>query len=521
MGYGSRRSGQPCLDVALAFLCAVAFLYSADSGAYAMAALLISLVGVAWESRGEPRALRSYALALLWLAGFLPVLIIAINAMMARPLDFLFWKNSLAILAGYRWMEASSMSKAGKIHLLVSLLAGGIVFLVRGVSARHRNLGIVARPGFLLSAFLFAFVTMQSGLVRSDWGHIVVAVYVMIFFTGSVLFSFSSRAASALAVLFAVASSSLFGEPPNLIPRIRQNYSQVRDPLIECSPGSRDFDRVCYPEEWARILATTSSYLQQRSSRGDYIAVFPYQTIFGIASRLNVAGGVMQSYLVSGEYLSRVDIAGLERVTAPAGVYLSDGKYCEQIDGVTSFTRSPEVWLWMFQHYRSEQEIFPGIFGLRRDDSNAARIAMRLQPLTVAKRSYPIRTRRFQVDLGDPGWPAENVDFLRLRLTVHYSFWWRSRKPARLMLDIERADLSHAQKAFIVKPNGSSEVWFYPWDDAELSQYFNPDVNQWRLGPRPAITHLRLLVMPLDWVSVQPDTIEVQSADAVRVSMNR
>lgn len=229
----------------------------------------------------------------------------------------------------------------------------------------------------------------------------------------------------------------------------------------------------------------------------------------------------MQSYLVSGEYLSRVDIAGLERVTAPAGVYLSDGKYCEQIDGVTSFTRSPQVWLWMFQHYRSEQEIFPGIFGLRRDDSNAVRIAMRLHPLTVAKRSYPIRTRRFQVDLGDPGWPAENVDFLRLRLTVHYSFWWRSRKPARLMLDIERADLSHAQKAFIVKPNGSSEVWFYPWDDAELSQYFNPDVNQWRLGPRPAITHLRLLVMPLDWVSVQPDTIEVQAADAVRVSMNR
>ena len=231
---GAGAQASPAWDVALGFCAPWRFSIPQTTGAYAMAALLISLAGVAWESRGEPRALRSYALALLWLAGFLPVLIIAINAIMARPLDFLFWKNSLAILAGYRWIEASSMSKAGKVHLLVSLLAGGIVFLVRGVSARHRNLGIVARPGFLLSAFLFAFVTMQSGLVRSDWGHIVVAVYVMIFFTGSVLFSFSSRAASALAVLFAVASSSLFGEPPNLIPRIRQNYSQVRDPLIEC-----------------------------------------------------------------------------------------------------------------------------------------------------------------------------------------------------------------------------------------------------------------------------------------------
>ncbi len=145
---------------------------------------------------------------------------------------------------------------------------------------------------------------------------------------------------------------------------------------------------------------------------------------------------------------------------------------------------------------------------------------MQLEPLNVAARSYPIRTRSSVVDLGDPGVARRTcADFLRLHLIAHYSLWWKLRKPALLMLEIERADSSHDRKPFLVEPNVSSEVWFYPWDDAELAQYFDPNENQWRAGPRPAITHLRLLVMPFDWVSVQPDAIEVQSVDAVRFGM--
>lgn len=299
----------------------------------------------------------------------------------------------------------------------------------------------------------------------------------------------------------------------------RHNYAQLQTPLTQCPFGFREFDRVCYPGELTRILATTAAYLQERSRPTDYMAVFPYQTIFGIASRRNVAGGVMQTYLVSGEYLSRVDIAGLERAAAPAGLYLPNGEYSGAVDDVSNFTRSPEVWLWMFRHYRSEQEVFRGIFGLQRDDSRAARTAMQLQPLSVAARSHPIDTRSSRLDLGDPTWPSDGADFLRLRLTVRYSLWWKLRKPALLMLEIERADSSHDRKPFLMEPNVSSEVWFYPWDDAELAQYFDPNETQWRLGPRPPITHLRLLVMPFDWVSVQPDVIEVQSADAVRFSL--
>ena len=515
-----RQSLNPVLlGCGAALLCTAAFLYSADTGAYAMAGLLLSLAGVAWESRRESGALRSYASGLLAFAGFSLLLVIAVNAVMAKPFDFRFWQNSLAILAGYRWIEPMSMSKAGKIRLFVAFLTALVVFLMRGASGRNPALGITARSGFLLSAFAFAFITMQSGLVRSDWGHIGVCTYATIFLAGVVLFSFASRTASAFAVLLAVAASLLSGQDSLVLSVVQHNYAQLRDPLTQCPLGFREFDRVCYPGEFTRILQTTGAYLRQGSGPDDFIMVFPYESVFGIASRRNVAGGVMQSYLVSGTYLSRVDIVGLERAAAPTGLYLSDGDQSKLIDGVPNLTRSSEIWFWAFRHYRKEQELYHGIFALQRDDSRAARISMLPQSLSVAARSYPIRTRRSQLDLGDPGWPS-GADFLRLRLTVRYSFWWKLRKPALIMLEIERTDGSDVLVPFIVEPNVASEVWFYPWDDVELSQYFAADETDWRIGPRPAITHLRLVVRPLDWISVQPDMIEVQSADAVRFGMN-
>jgi hypothetical protein len=146
---------------------------------------------------------------------------------------------------------------------------------------------------------------------------------------------------------------------------------------------------------------------------------------------------------------------------------------------------------------------------------------MHLLPLDIPRRSYPIPKRHSTVDLGDPAWPGEGADFLRLRLNVHYRVWWKLRKPALPMVEIQRSDSTLTRKRFIVEPNVSSEVWFYPWDDSDLAHYFDPTETSWRTGSRPAISHLRLLVMPLDWVSVQPDMIEVQSVDAVSFSMAR
>ncbi len=98
---------------------------------------------------------------------------------------------------------------------------------------------------------------------------------------------------------------------------------------------------------------------------------------------------------------------------------------------------------------------------------------------------------------------------------------WKLRKPERLQLEIERADGSRDLQSFVVEPNVLSEVWFYPWNQADLANYFAGAEDRWRTGPRPSVTHLRVLVTPLDWVSQQPDAIVIESADAVRMSMGR
>jgi hypothetical protein len=501
-----------------AVLCAAAFLYSADAGIYAIAALLLALAGVAWEGRWAPQAFRRYAVALLVFAALSVALVFAINAAMTKPLDFRYWKSSLAIVNLHRWKEPAPMTDDGKIRLLVALIAGGVVFLLRRMAPGK---GITARTGFLLSTFAFAVVTMQSGLVRSDDQHIVFAIFPMVFFASAILFSFDSFILSAGAALAMVVCSVLFTQPAAVFrpSMVRFRLEQWQYPLTACPPGFREFDRACFPADFTGMLQTVSGYVQQHSGPNDSVAIFPYQYIMGMASGRNVASGVMQANLASGPYLSQVAIAGMEQVPAPVGLYFPDGPLSFPIDEVSHFTRTPDVWFWMVRHYRLQEEVVPGVFGLQRDDSRADRISMQARPLLVAAKSFAIHDRNSVLDLGDPAWPVEGGDFLRLRVNVHYGPLLKLRKPERLQLEITRADGSHDVRAFVVEPNRLSDVWIYPWNEPDLAHYFDADEIQWRTATRPAITQLRLLATPVDWVSQQPDSIVIESADAVTVSM--
>ena len=511
-----------------AALCAVAFLYSADAGVYSMAALLIALTGGAWESRRQPHLVRPYGLVLCAFAIASLVLVVAINETLAKVFDFRFWTSNMAIVAAYRWLEPAAMARADEVRLFAALIAGGVAFLLRRVIiASDRDASVVTRGGFLLGGFVFSLFLMQGGLVRSDSGHIALAIFPMAFFVGVILFSFQSRVVSAITALAAVLASLLFAGQSFPPPLLRSYYAQLRDSVIACPRGSMQFDGACLVAGFATDLEIIARHVQQVTGPRDSVVIFPYETIFGIAAQRNVAGGVMQSYLVSGPYLSQIEISGLERASAPVGLYLpdtdpnlgTDRDASSAIDGVPNFTRSPQVWFWILRHYRSEQQLLPEIFQLQRDDSRADRIAMEAQPLNISAHSFPIETRSSVFDLGNPAWPVNGADFIRLHLTVHYDFWWRLRKPESLQLEITRADGSSDLKSFVLEPNASSEIWFFPWSEADLASYFDADQTHWHSNPRPAITRLRLWVTPFDWVSQQPHSIAIDSADVVKLTM--
>ncbi len=521
------------LGVAGALLCTIAFLVAGDVGIYATAAWFICLLAIALELRrnhvtGE---LLSGLLALA-VAGL--ALAIVVNSFMATPLDFKSWRDSLAQVAAYRWATPAAMTDQGAMHLLGALLIGTAIFVVRALT-RSKNPGpITQRTGFLVGSFLFGLGVMQSALVRSDTGHVIIGEFAMTFFTAALLFSFEGWA-SPVGVVIALAVSILFSHPVFLPSSVLRLYGDLRYSMTECPPGYREFDRACYIEPLTpQMLTAAGSFLAQHSGPRDSIFVFPYQTMFGLAARRNVAGGLMQAYTASGPYLSRLEMSGLEGKSIPAALYFPDVDYSHMVqgeifrwsrnylsvavDGVPNFTRAPEVWFWMLRHYRSAEQLSPGVVGLLRDDSRASRVALQAQSLAIPTRAYTINERISSTDLGTPNWPA-GFDFVRLRMTAHYPIWWKLRKPERLQLEITRADGSRDVQWLILQPNLPSEVWFYPWDPPDLASYFNADEAQWRLSPRPAITRLRLLATPLDWVSQPPEAISIESADAVKVVM--
>src|ERR1035438_8990497 len=97
------------------------------------------------------------------------------------------------------------MAHPEAVRLLVVLGAGGIIFLLRRAIPDNRSAAFTARTGFLLAGFVFAALLMQSGLVRADARHIILATFPMVFFAGTLLFSFRSRWLSATAAVVASA----------------------------------------------------------------------------------------------------------------------------------------------------------------------------------------------------------------------------------------------------------------------------------------------------------------------------
>ena len=507
---------------------AFAFYYSADTGVYGVAAWGLTLAGVGWEHRREQQKLRLALAAVTTFTATVVVLFFAINLFNGGLLDFHFWRTLLALVSVHRWNEPAAMSDSGELHLLAPFVVGTILFGVRLLVPADRSRVTVARLGFLLSAYAFAVLAMQSGLVRSDFPHIIAGVYPLAFFSGTILFSFRSQVVSVAAAIAAVGASLLFVRPlPEFQPAsLRQRLARTLHPMTTCPAGFREIDRACFPDDFANTLQTTVNYFQQHSREHDAVLIYPYQYMFAVAAKRDVAGGVEQSFLANGSYLSQFDIAGMQRAHAPVGLFVRDATPHEYgssilslpIDDVSNFTRTPDVWFWVFRNYRADQRLAPGEVGLVRDDARPAKISTQEFSLSLPARTYRIDDRSAAIELGAPDWPA-GADFLRLRMKLRYSPLWKLRKPERLQLEITRADGSHSLRTFVIDPGVETDLWFYPWDEADLTRYFDSDETAWRTSARPAITNLRLIVSPLDWFSQMASSVSITAADAVRFSL--
>ncbi len=501
-----------------AAICVAAFWLSADTGLYTTAALLLCIAATAIAKRRIARMARFFLIAV----AFFAFLVLLTNAALFSLLDFRFWRSSFAIVGGYRWFEPSAMAKPDK-RLWFETLGLGLSIFGAAWWWREPGRTWTRRPVFLVSGFCVAFVVLQSTLVRSDHGHLVAGTYAMLFLCGAIaLDEFDLRLLSivlpAVAVIATLALASAYPlyQPANALRR----FHWVVHPLLTCHAGTREFDRACFPSIAAELLSTVSADVDSRTQPSNRIAVFPYETVFGFASRRQVAGGVLQSYLVNGEYLTDLELAGLRRSSPPFALYFPDEAISEAIDSVPNFTRSPELWFYLVQHYRAAGSPAPGVVGLIRDDSRAARLSFVERQIAGSVGPVPIRKRSSSIELALQEWPPAGADFVKARLRVIYPAWWRIRKPSKLAFQFWFADGTEKTIQFVLQPNHASDIWIYPWDPREMGNYFSEDEAQWQRQSRPALARLKLLVNPYDWISVIPGSISIENISAVKLQTN-
>jgi len=503
--------------LASAAICAAAFWLSADSGLYTCTALLLCLGATAIVARAWTRMAILAIAAAIFFAG----LVLLTNSVLASVLDFRFWRSSLAIAGGYRWFEPSAMSQRDK-RILFGVLALG--FAVFGLAWRGRatKASWMRRPAFLLSGFCLAFAMLQSALVRSDHVHMLLGIYPMIFLCGAIAMARSESHLESFALpLIVLAATLTFASayplfrPSSVLHRCRL----MVHPMLTCPAGTAKFDGACLTPADAELLRKVSAFVDSHMGAGEPIAVFPYQNLFGVASRRQVAGGVLQSYLVNGEYLTELDLDGLRSSRPPLALYFPDDALSLPIDGVPNFTRSPEVWFYLLQHYRAAGSPVSGALGLARDDGREGRLSFTEERLGGPMGPVRIRKRSASIALTPLLWPEAGADFLKLRLRVNYPVWWRARKPSKLMLRFAFAGGTEKLIQFIAEPNHTSDIWIYPWSEQEIGAYFSDTEDRWRPGAGPDITGLTLLVAPYDWLSVAPDSVTIESTDAVQLSL--
>ena len=181
---------------------------------------------------------------------------------------------------------------------------------------------------------------------------------------------------------------------------------------------------------------------------------------------------------------------------------------------MTNFTRTPLVWLYMQSHYRDVAEPAPAVYALVRDEERSAQVHRQSWNLGLAERSIGVTGKSQVIDLGPLSWPQQ-ADFVKLRLTLHYSPFWKVRKPSQIAVEVELADGSRKRTQVIAPPNTPCDIWVYPWKEEDLADYLDADAANWRKHAGPPVVRVRIIFERNDWFAMMPDRVTVEGGESV------
>jgi len=499
------------------------FLFSADCGVYACLFFAIAALLNGCFLWADKPSLWRFSRFLGLSAAFAALWVVIINSFMAGPFHFGFWRASFDLASNYRWIMGAGMTRQIYHRFFAYIAFGFCAFIFTWIRRRKDPTETIQNPASLLSIFLCSLLVLQSGIVRSDWGHVMMGVFPVLAVGFAILMGDPNqrqyRLSGDLPVVLVVILTAVFCGPGWYFqPRV---LSGLFRPIQKgtCPADKPEFDHACVNKEDYEFLAPVVAYLTQHTSEKDRILIFPHESIYGVVARRVVAGGVLHLNEIMSPYLAQVETKGLDAEKPSTAVYSVDKLTSWQIDAVPNLTRVPEVWLYLQSHYQRETEIRPSIFSLRASEERQHRWSMRETALPFDPGVKTIRLHKslkISTSLHSP----PDMDLLRLRITVQYPFWWRFSKPSHTFVEIVREDGSYSSLPILVRPNRPHEIWIYPWEDRQLANYLAPNVETWRIGDRAPIKQLRLRFETMDFLSVTPVKMVVNDLSAITLSLN-
>ena len=517
------------LGLALALFLSLAFLISADTGVYGLAAFAIVTLCQLYCLRSQAGSGRLILRLAFWVGSGVVVWCLLLGLIVSKAISLAFWRTNLATLAGYRWAMSSPMQDAAKARFFWIAGLTLAAFALGWIWRNPRSRSLAQRPAYLLSAMFFSLFILQSSLVRSDWGHVSFGLFPGIMLAGAVLMGAEPGTApkfwECLPVFAALGATAAFSPAPNPLfapTALPQHFQAYRmPPLTACPAGTSYLDGICLATPDYEPLQTIASYVDSHTAPSDWLAVFPYENAYGIAANRRVAGAILENYQAIGEYLVSQQLASLDAEKPPLAVYSADGVASYGLNFVPNLTRSPEVWFYLQSHYEKAAQGAPGVAVLRRDPSRPQHWSMQATDLPVRPQARKAFFRRYPVvNVADGiSWPPR-ADFLKLTLRLRYPFQWHVLKPSHLFVELRFADGTEKNIVVIVPPNRDCGLWIYPWRDSNLENYFSADESAWRAGvSRPAVERVRISPYRLDRFAVNPTAIEVERLQAVQLSL--
>ena len=132
---------------------------------------------------------------------------------------------------------------------------------------------------FLAAGFCLALLMLQSAVVRSDYSHVRIGIYPMIFLGSVIVLSRFGRSlwlelasAAGLVILTALTlrPSSVF-----LPGAVVEQMQQLRQPLRACPEGYQQMDAACLPADVAQWLAEVAGFEENKPGRMPRSPCFP------------------------------------------------------------------------------------------------------------------------------------------------------------------------------------------------------------------------------------------------------